>query len=238
MPSTGIRFNYGRVAQPPDFRYFLDSTIGDSLRTDIRRQGNPNLAFEKGSSYEAGINHLFGENVALGITAFRKTLDNLVSGNLQLGPQLARIILNEVVGANPSLLRGTIEVAGQRADIVVANPNGISCDGCGFLNTGRASQMISQDTNGVLSDPEAFDGFAVALAAADFNGDGPADLVVGVPGELVGTVQSAGAINVLFGTTTGVTGTDSQVFHQGVAGIGSDPEAGDFFGLALGVAAS
>jgi hypothetical protein len=85
MASTGIRFNYGRVAQPPDFRYFLDSTIGDSLRTDIRRQGNPNLAFEKGSSYEAGINHLFSANVALGITAFRKTLDNLVSGNLQLG---------------------------------------------------------------------------------------------------------------------------------------------------------
>lgn len=82
---TGIRFNFGRVSQPPDFRYFLDSTIGDSLRTDIRRQGNPNLAFEKGSSYEAGINHLFSNNVAMSITAFRKTLDNLVSGNLQLG---------------------------------------------------------------------------------------------------------------------------------------------------------
>jgi hypothetical protein len=82
---TGVRFNYGRVAQPPDFRYFLDSTIGDSLRTDIRRQGNPNLTFERGSSYEAGISHLFSENVSLGITAFRKTLDHLVSGNLTLG---------------------------------------------------------------------------------------------------------------------------------------------------------
>ena len=62
-----------------------------------------------------------------------------ISGNMQLGPTPARIILNEVVGPNASQLRGTIEVAGQRADIVVANPNGISCDGCGFLNTGRAS---------------------------------------------------------------------------------------------------
>jgi hypothetical protein len=83
--TTGARFNFARVAQPPDFRYFLDSTIGDSLRTDIRRQGNPNLSFEKGYSYEVGVSHLFSDNVAMSATAFRKTLDNLVSGNLQLG---------------------------------------------------------------------------------------------------------------------------------------------------------
>ena len=62
-----------------------------------------------------------------------------ISGNLQLGAQPARIILNEVTGTGPSQLRGTIEVAGSRADIVVANPNGVSCDGCGFFNAGRAS---------------------------------------------------------------------------------------------------
>ena len=82
---TGIRINFSRVAQPPDFRYFLDSTIGDSLRTDIRRQGNPNLSFEKGNSYEVGFSHLFGEHMSVNFAAFRKTLENLVSGNLQLG---------------------------------------------------------------------------------------------------------------------------------------------------------
>jgi hypothetical protein len=82
---SAVRLNYGRVAQPPDFRYFLDSTIGDSLRTDIRRQGNPNLSFEKGTSYEIGASHLFNEHVSFGLTAFRKNLDNLVSGNLALG---------------------------------------------------------------------------------------------------------------------------------------------------------
>ncbi|MDB5841635.1 MAG: Polymorphic rane protein Filamentous hemagglutinin/Adhesin, partial [Herminiimonas sp.] len=61
-----------------------------------------------------------------------------IAGNPQLGAP-ARIIVNEVAGAAPSRLLGTIEVAGRRADIVVANPNGITCDGCGFLNTGRAS---------------------------------------------------------------------------------------------------
>jgi nicotinate phosphoribosyltransferase len=108
----------------------------------------------------------------------------------------------------------------------------------GSLNAGRASQMLSQDTNGVLSDPESFDSFGQALAAADFDGAGQADLVVGVPGERVDVVEAAEAVNVLPGTAAGLTGAGSQVFHQGVPGIGSDPEMGDLFGMALGVAAS
>ncbi|MES2974160.1 MAG: hemagglutinin repeat-containing protein [Pseudomonadota bacterium] len=66
-------------------------------------------------------------------------LGGWVKGNMQLGAAPARIILNEVTGATVSQLRGAIEVAGQRADVVIANPNGVSCDGCGFLNTSRAT---------------------------------------------------------------------------------------------------
>lgn len=46
----------------------------------------------------------------------------------------AHIILNEVIGAHASHLQGTIAVAGQRADVIIANPNGIHCHGCGFYN--------------------------------------------------------------------------------------------------------
>lgn len=80
-----LRFNWGWVAQPPDFRYFLDSTIGDSLRTDIRRQGNPELSFERGRSYEAGASYLVSDNIGAAVTLFRKELTNLVSGSLRLG---------------------------------------------------------------------------------------------------------------------------------------------------------
>jgi hypothetical protein len=79
---TMFRFNYGLVAQPPDFSFFLDSTIGDSLRTDIRRQGNPNLSFERGASWELGVSHLASNAVALSATAFLKELTNLVTGSL------------------------------------------------------------------------------------------------------------------------------------------------------------
>lgn len=82
---TAFRVNYARVAQPPDFQFFIDNTIGDSLRTDVRRQGNPNLAFEQGRAYEAGGSHLFGETVGLELALFWKDLTDLVTGNLQLG---------------------------------------------------------------------------------------------------------------------------------------------------------
>jgi hypothetical protein len=79
---TMFRFNYGLVAQPPDFRFFLDTTIGDSLRTDIRRQGNPNLTFEKGTSWEASLSHLISDAVSVDVTLFLKELDNLVTSGL------------------------------------------------------------------------------------------------------------------------------------------------------------
>lgn len=51
----------------------------------------------------------------------------------------ARVILNEVTGASRSALNGHIEVAGARADVIIANPYGITCAGCGFINTDQAT---------------------------------------------------------------------------------------------------
>lgn len=76
----------------------------------------------------------------------------LSSGNSQLGGRVeanqnlhgntAKIILNEVVSRNPSLLLGQQEVFGMAADYVLANPNGVTCNGCGFINTTRSSLVV------------------------------------------------------------------------------------------------
>ncbi|MEY4653451.1 MAG: putative hemagglutination domain, partial [Pseudomonadota bacterium] len=66
-------------------------------------------------------------------------LGGWVQGNPWLARGPARILLNEVVSADPSRLAGRVEVAGQRAEVVIANPSGITCSGCGFLNASRAT---------------------------------------------------------------------------------------------------
>lgn len=138
-------------------------------------------------------------------------------GNATHTDDLAIGVPNETVG--------TVIFAG--AVNVVYGVNG------GNLNAGRHSQLFTQNTRGVGSDPEVFDNFGAALAVSDFDADGPVDLAIGVPGESVGSIGAAGAINVVYGTTGGLTGVGSQVFHQGVPGIGSDPEGGDFWGETL-----
>ena len=62
-----------------------------------------------------------------------------IDGNPNLTNGTATVILNEVTSTNPSQLKGYTEVAGAQAHVIVANPNGITCDGCGFINTPRAT---------------------------------------------------------------------------------------------------
>jgi filamentous hemagglutinin len=58
--------------------------------------------------------------------------------NLRAG-QEAKGIINEVIGGNRSQLNGYTEVAGKAANVMVANPYGITCNGCGFINTPQAT---------------------------------------------------------------------------------------------------
>ncbi|WP_081337604.1 hemagglutinin repeat-containing protein [Burkholderia pseudomultivorans] len=68
-----------------------------------------------------------------------------INGNPNFGPnQSARIIVNQVNSSNASQLRGYVEVAGSRAEVILANPSGIVVDGGGFINTSRATLTTGQ----------------------------------------------------------------------------------------------
>jgi filamentous hemagglutinin family protein len=56
----------------------------------------------------------------------------------------ARTIVNQVTSTNPSLIQGNIAVLGPRANVILANPNGITVDGGSFTNTGNVALTTGQ----------------------------------------------------------------------------------------------
>lgn len=63
----------------------------------------------------------------------------MINGNPNFGANdAARIIVNQVISNNPSAIRGFVEVAGQKAEVIISNPAGLQIDGGGFINTSRA----------------------------------------------------------------------------------------------------
>lgn len=96
--------------------------------------------------------------------------------------------------------------------------------------TGHRSQRWHQDVSGIAENAETNEYFGRALASGDFDGDGFADLVIGVPGESVGAVAKAGAVEVLYGTSRGLTSRRSQLWHQDSPGVTDRAEDGDYFG--------
>jgi filamentous hemagglutinin family protein len=85
-------------------------------------------------------------------TTSQTQLAGAIAGNPQLGHAHARAILNEVTAANASQLRGMLEVAGHRAHVILANPAGITCSGCGFLNASRATLTTGRPEIGPRGD--------------------------------------------------------------------------------------
>lgn len=95
-------------------------------------------------------------------------LGGWVQGNPWLAAGSARVILNEVNSSDPSRLRGYVEVAGARAQVVIANPAGISCDGCGFINANRATLT----TGTPILNGGSLDGYRVQRGTVSVTGEG------------------------------------------------------------------
>lgn len=98
-------------------------------------------------------------------------LGGWVQGNSNLAAGNARVILNEVNSANPSQLRGFVEVAGQRAEVIIANPAGIAVNGGGFIN----ASGVTLTTGAPILNPltgGSLDGYRVQAGNISFSGTG------------------------------------------------------------------
>ncbi|MGY4638623.1 two-partner secretion domain-containing protein [Pseudomonas sp. TE24901] len=95
------------------------------------------LSHNQFKDYNVGANGLILNNATNRTESTQ--LGGIILGNSNLSGRAASTILNEVNGGSPSQLRGYTEVAGQSAHVIVANPYGITCNGCGFINTPQAT---------------------------------------------------------------------------------------------------
>jgi filamentous hemagglutinin len=104
---------------------------------NIATPNGSGLSHNKFTDYNVGQQGLILNNSAQNLV--QTQLGGYVVGNPNLKNGAAGLILNEVTGGNASQLKGYTEVAGRSAAVIVANPHGITCDGCGFISTPRVT---------------------------------------------------------------------------------------------------
>ncbi|AZF40370.1 Hemolysin [Pseudomonas sp. R1-43-08] len=136
---------------------------------NIATPNGAGLSHNQFQQYNVGPNGVILNN-ATG-TVVNTQLGGYIVGNPNLKGGAASVILNEVNGGSASQLRGYTEVAGQSAKVIVANPYGITCSGCGFINTPNVTLTTGKpvlDPTGQLKSYQV-DGGAVTIDGEGLN---------------------------------------------------------------------
>lgn len=135
---------------------------------NIATPNGSGLSHNKFSDYNVGQQGVILNNATSNLQSTQ--LGGYIIGNSNLNGRAANVILNEVNGGSPSQLKGYTEVAGQGAHVIVANPHGISCDGCGFINTPKVTLSTGRPVleNGRLTRYDV-DGGAIAIEGRGLN---------------------------------------------------------------------
>ncbi|UZE24278.1 DUF637 domain-containing protein [Pseudomonas sp. B21-056] len=135
---------------------------------NIAKPNGNGLSHNQFKDYNVGSNGVILNNATNPAQATQ--LGGIILGNPNLKGTAARVILNEVNGGSPSQLRGYTEVAGQSAHVIVANPYGITCNGCGFINTPKATLTTGKPIieNGQVSRYQVDQG-SIAIEGAGLN---------------------------------------------------------------------
>ncbi len=135
---------------------------------NIATPNQAGISHNKYNDFNVGQQGLILNNATGKLT--QTQLGGLIQNNPNLtAGQEAKGIINEVVSANPSQLNGYMEVAGKAANVMVANPYGITCNGCGFLNTPNATLTTGRP---VLNADGSLQSLEVTQGAITLEGQG------------------------------------------------------------------
>lgn len=140
------------VADPtaPGQRPTVIGTAGGLPQVNINTPNNNGLSYNRYQQFDVGQQGAILNNATQHV---QTQLGGWIDANPNLIGGAARLIVNEVNSPNPSHIGGFVEIAGHRADVVIANPSGINVAGGGFINANRATLTtgVPQIENGVLT---------------------------------------------------------------------------------------
>jgi filamentous hemagglutinin len=151
-----IGYAYADLPITPDgtTSTFVTQTASGIDQVNIAAPNSSGLSHNKFNDYNVNTSGQILNNFSGAATDVVSTqIGGLVTANPNLNSGSASIILNEVTSNNISQLLGYVEIAGGGADLIIANPNGISCAGCGFINVSRLGIVGGKsefDSNGNL----------------------------------------------------------------------------------------
>ncbi|MBK5529905.1 DUF637 domain-containing protein, partial [Pseudomonas sp. TH06] len=181
MPKRGLAFLLANVMFWQPMWAQADGIVVANPNTSLDRAGNGVPIINIATPNSSGLSHNQFHDYNVGAQGLilnnGSTQNNLtqLGGHIIDNPNLknsgsAQTILNEVISGNPSQLRGYTEVAGQSARVIVANPYGITCNGCGFINAPRVTLSTGKPVldNGRL-DRFQVDQGSVAIEGAGLN---------------------------------------------------------------------
>lgn len=104
-----------------------------------------------------------------------------------------------------------------------------------YYSTSLGEVEYRRGVNGVNGTSDELDYFGASIAIGDFDNDGYDDLAIGVPGDEVSSESAAGSLHVLYGSSSGLSASGDQIWHQDSVGILGEADAGDYFGWIMTV---
>lgn len=132
----GVTVAQAAIVSAPGGPSLGASSIKGGTVIDINKPGRGGVSHNIYNQFDVDRGGVVLNNSAQNSTT---QLAGAINGNKNLANGVANVILNEVNSAKASQLNGLIEVAGQNAQVIIANPSGITCNGCGFINANRAT---------------------------------------------------------------------------------------------------
>ena len=153
------------------------------VTTNISAPNSSGLSTHSVDDFDVNSDGTILNNSAVDGTATLGSTAVTGNSNIPAGGE-ASLILFQVTGSGGSDLDGTIEVFGGEAGLIIANPNGISCDGCAFTNVNRVDLVTgsgytaSTDTFSTIAATDiTVEGDALELSNVDLNIQTGADFI-------------------------------------------------------------